>query len=84
MDSKEIAHAIITEMKASGHAFWVDPETHAADHQFMHEWRTELAERRERRKRIHDRIAGSLILSAIVGLIVLIGAGVMEWIRRHY
>lgn len=91
LDAKTIAEAIITEMKASGHALWIDPETHAAQHdaipmlvEFIEELKKERRERTERRDRINEKIAGSLILSAIMGLVTLLGAGVLSWAQSHF
>lgn len=77
-----IAKAIIDQMKASGHTLWIDPETHAAQHEFIAELIRERKERMERRRRIEEKIAGSVILSALLLLVGLIGAGALEWLRR--
>lgn len=81
MEPKDLAQAIIAEIKDSGHEFWVDPKTHAEQHEFIAEMIKERHERAERRKRIEEKIAGSLVLSLIVGLITLLGAGVLAWVR---
>ena len=78
-----IAKAIIEQMKASGHTLWIDPETHAAQHEFISELIQERKERKERRKRIEERVVGSVLLSAIVGLVTLLGAGSLGWLREH-
>lgn len=78
-----IARSIIEQMKESGHALWIDPETHAAQHEFIAELITERRERNARRQRIEEKIAGSVILSAILLVIGFIGAGALEWLRSH-
>lgn len=83
VDPTLLAKAIVDEMKANGHALWLDPEQHAVQHEFIAQMIEERKERSARRKRIEERIAGSLVLSAIVGLVALLGAGAMEWIRTH-
>ena len=84
MDSAEkIADAVIQKIRDDKHVFWVDPETHAEQHEFLQMLMTERAEKLARRKAIEDKIAGSLILSFILALIGLIGAGAMGWVREH-
>lgn len=70
-------------MKEGGHTLWIDPETHAEQHKFIAELIAEQHERAARRKRIQEKIAGSLILSGLLVLVGLIGAGAMEWLRKH-
>ena len=81
-DPKEFAQAVVEEMKGSGRAVWVDPATHAEQHEFIAEMIAERRERAARRKRVEEKIAGSLVLSAIVGLITLLGSGVLNWINK--
>ncbi len=83
VDTEELATAIVEKMKAERHAMWVDPETHASQHEFIAQMILERKERAERRKRIEDRIAGSLILSAVLVIIGFLGAGMMTWLRRN-
>ncbi len=83
VDTEELATAIVEKMKAERHAMWVDPETHASQHEFIAQMILERKERAERRKRIEDRIAGSLILSAVLAIIGFLGAGMMTWLRRN-
>ena len=83
VNADTIAKAIIDQMKASGHTLWIDPETHAAQHEFISELIQERKERKERRKRIEEKIAGSFILSGLLLIVGLIGAGALEWLRRH-
>lgn len=78
-----IAQAIIQQMRESGHALWIDPETHASQHQFIAEMIEERRERQARRKRIEEKIAGSFILSGLLLVVGLIGAGALEWLRKH-
>lgn len=78
-----IARSIITQMKESGHALWIDPETHALQHEFIAELIRERKEAKARRERIKEKIAGSVILSALLLIIGLIGAGALEWLRKH-
>lgn len=83
IDPAAIAKALVEEMKRHGHAMWIDPEIHSVQHEFIAEMIKERKERQERRKRIEEKIAGSVLLSIIVGLVVLLGAGSMEWLRTH-
>lgn len=78
-----LAKAIVDEMRQSGHTMWIDPETHAEQHQFIAEMIKERHERTARRKRIEEMIAGSLLLSTIVVVVGLVGAGVLEWLRTR-
>ena len=79
----EIAHALIEEMKRAGHRLWVDPEKHAAEHEFLAELIKERHERRGQRQRLEERIAGSLVLSFLLVVISTLGYGVMDWLRKH-
>lgn len=81
IDHKTLAREIIEEMKAGGHTLWVDPETHAEQHQFISELIKDRKDRNERRKRIEEKIAGSLILSTLLIVIGFIGAGALEWLK---
>ena len=83
IDPSQLARAIIEEMKAGGHTLWIDPETHAEQHQFIAELIADRKERNDRRRRIEEKIAGSLILSTLLVIVGFIGAGAMEWLRKH-
>lgn len=82
VDLDRLAIALVDRMK-NHHAIWIDPETHAEQHEFLVILMRERRERAERRKAIEDKIAGSLLLSLIVGVIVLLGSGMMQWLREH-
>lgn len=82
-DPSALAKALVEEMKRHGHALWIDPETHAAQHEFVTQLIAERAERVARRKRIEEKIAGSVLLSMLLALVTLLGAGAMEWMRKH-
>lgn len=82
-DIDQIADAIVQRMREGHHAVWLDPETHASQHEFLRMMMDERAEKLARRKRIEERIAGSVILSAVVFIIGLIGAGVLNYLREH-
>jgi len=82
--AKEIADAIIQEMKEGGHALWIDPETHANQHEFIAEMIAERKERKARRQRLEEKVAGSIILSGILFVIGLIGAGFIQWLQEHF
>ena len=56
-------------------------DDHPDQHQFITMLMDERKDRLERRKAIQDKIAGSLILSMIVGLVALLGAGALDWLR---
>lgn len=78
----KISRLLVAGMKEH-HAIWIDPEIHAEQHEFIAMLLQERAERMERRKAIEDKIAGSLILSFIVGLVTLLGAGLLGYLRDH-
>lgn len=83
INPQDLAKAIIHEMKEGGHTLWIDPETHAEQHQFIAELIAERRERTARRQRIEEKIAGSVILSALLLVVGFIGAGALEWLRNH-
>lgn len=83
LTAQEIARAVIEELKESGHSSWVDSEAHALQHQFIAELIVERKERMARRERIKEKIAGSLILSTLLLVIGLIGAGALDWLKKH-
>lgn len=78
----EISTRIVTKMREDRHVMWIDPETHALEHAFIREFMLERKERQDRRKRVQEKIAGSVILSAIVFIIGLLGSGTITWIRE--
>lgn len=80
---QDLAKAILHEMKEGGHTLWIDPETHAEQHQFIAELIADRKERNERRKRLEEKIAGSLILSGLIVVVGFIGAGALEWLKKH-
>lgn len=82
-DVDKLAGCIVARMKEERHAMWIDPETHAAQHEFVMLLMAERDETLRRRKALEDKIAGSLILSLILGLVGLIGSGAMGWLREH-
>lgn len=77
-----MAKIVVSEMIAHGHTLWIDPEIHASQHEFIAEMIAERKEREARRKRIGEMIAGSLLLSLIVGLVALLGTGVLSWVHK--
>ena len=81
IDVDALADTIITRMKHEHHVFWVDPEAHAEQHEFLALLMKDRAEKLARRKRIEEKIAGSVLLSTILVLIGLIGAGALGWLR---
>ena len=83
IDPNQLAKAILEEMKAGGHTLWIDPETHAEQHQFIAELIADRKERNERRKRLEEKVAGSVILSTLLVIVGFIGAGALEWLRKH-
>lgn len=83
IDPNQLAKAIIEEMKAGGHTLWIDQETHAEQHQFIAELIADRKERNDRRRRIEERVAGSLILSTLLVVVGFVGAGALEWLRKH-
>ena len=83
IDPNQLAKAILEEMKAGGHTLWIDPETHAEQHQFIAELIADRKDRNDRRRRIEEKIAGSLILSTLLVVVGFVGAGALEWLRKH-
>lgn len=79
LDPTSLAKAIVDEMKAQGHEMGLYPETHA---RFVAEMIVEREERAARRRRIEEKVAGSLVLSMIVGLVALLGSGFLNWIHK--
>lgn len=82
-DIDQLADAIIQKMKDEHHVFWVDPETHAEQHGFLAVLMQEREEKIARRKRLEERIAGSVILSTLIFVVGLIGAGAIAYLRDH-
>jgi hypothetical protein len=80
---EEVADAILAKLKTDRHTFWIDPETHSEQHEFIKTLIDERAEKLARAKAIQDKIAGSLILSGILLIVGFIGSGVMDYIRAH-
>lgn len=79
ISANAIAKAVVAQMRDEVHAMGIYPETHA---RFVAELIAEREERTQRRKRIQDNIAGSVVLSALLVIIGLIGAGVLGWLRK--
>ena len=78
-----LADKLVDRLKEHHHTLWLDPETHSTQHEFIQMLIVEREERKARRKALEDKIAGSLLLSAVMGLIYLVGSGAMDWIRSH-
>lgn len=83
LTAQQIAQAVIEELKVSGHSTWVDSETHALQHQFIAEMIAERKEQMAKRERIKEKVAGSVILSTLLLIVGLIGAGALDWLRKH-
>lgn len=83
LSPQEVATAIIDKMREEGHAYWIDPEVHSQHHEFIAEMIQERKERKARRDRIQEKIAGSVLLSGLLFVIGLLGAGVISWIKEH-
>jgi len=83
MDAEQIADAVVQKLKTTHHTLWLDPETHSKQHEFLDMLMKERADRLARRKAIEDKIAGSVILSGLLVVIGLIGAGALGWLREH-
>ena len=82
-DPDALASAILAKMKEEHRVFWIDPELHSGQHEFLALLMQEREERNQRRKRIEEKIAGSLVLSFLLMIIGLIGAGALDWMRKH-
>lgn len=83
LDPNLLADEIVKRMKEEHHTLWLDPETHAVQHEFLQLLMSEREERIKRRKALEDKIAGSVLLSLIMGMVALIGAGALDWLRAH-
>ena len=81
--TEKLASELITQIKANHHDFWLDPEKHAEQHDFIQILIEERKEKLARAQRIKEKIAGSLILSGILALVGLIGAGALDWLKLH-
>ena len=68
VDPTLLAKAIVDEMKSNGHALWLDHEQHAVQHEFIAQMIEERKERAARRKRIEEKIAGSLVAGCLARL----------------
>lgn len=80
-DADQIAIAIIARLKQDHHTFWIDPEIHSQQHEFIKTLIEERANKLARRKKIEDTVAGSIILSAILVTVGLIGSGALTWLK---
>lgn len=83
IDPDALASAILAKMKEEHHVFWIDPELHSGQHAFLALLMQEREERIQRRKRLEEKIAGSLVLSFLLMIIGLVGAGALDWMRKH-
>jgi len=83
MDVDQIADAVVRKMKEEKHALWLDPETHSEQHEWLRALMEDRAAKLARRQAIQDKIAGSLILGAVLMLVGLIGAGTISWVKEH-
>lgn len=83
LDPESFANLLIQKMKDEHHVFWIDPQLHSDQHAFLSLLMKEREERQARYRRVQEKIAGSLILSFILVLIGAIGAGALDWLRKH-
>jgi hypothetical protein len=83
VNTEALANAIIVKMKEEHHVFWIDPEVHAEQHAFLALLMKEREEREARRRRLEEKIAGSFVLSALALIVTLLGAAVMQWLRKN-
>jgi hypothetical protein len=60
-----------------------DVTTHSEEHEYLRMLIQEAAEKRARRERIKERIAGSFILAGLLSLLGFVGAGAIDWLRVH-
>lgn len=79
ISTQAIADAVVEKMRGeiAAHGFY--PETHS---RFVSEMISDHEDRRQRRKRIQDNIAGSVAISALLIIVGLIGAGLLGWLRK--
>ena len=79
ISAQAIAQAVVAQMREEVQAMGIYPETHA---RFVAELIAEREDRRQRRKRIEDNIAGSVVISTLLVIVGVVGAGVLEWLRK--
>ena len=80
-DPMDLIETIRATIREEMHPHAISVELHAEQHEFITMLIAERKDRIMRRKRIADWISGSLILAAIIGVVGLIGAGALQWIR---
>lgn len=79
ISAQAIAQAVVAQMREEVQTMGIYPETHA---RFVAELIAEREDRRQRRKRIEDNIAGSVVVSTLLVIVGLVGAGVLGWLRK--
>ena len=80
---KTLASALIAEIKASQHQFWIDPEIHSQQHAFI----TAMIDKEKRRQefwlQVKQYVVGSLALSFVSGLLVLLGKAILDLVKHN-
>lgn len=83
MDAHDIAAAVVKAIHENRQSFWVEPQRHSEEHEFIKVLIEDHVEKKARRERIKEKVAGSLVLTSILALVTLLGAGLLDWIRAH-
>lgn len=83
MEKRELEEIIeaVRALTAPSPAFALHAPEHTVHHEFVQLLIEERTARKERMKRIQDWVAGSLLVSAILGAIVWIGHAGLEALR---
>ena len=83
VDTKLLATEIVAKMQEDHNTLWITREVHSEQHEFIQLLMQERQEKLARGERLKEKIAGSLILSFIVGLVTLLGVGVLTYLRDY-
>lgn len=79
---QELVNVLIKTVKDNQHTFWIDPELHSNQHEFIAEFIAQRKAKEERIKKVQDYIAGSLILSTTLSFVAFLGYSINEYIRH--
>lgn len=77
----EILDLIRATIREEIHPHVMSIEVHAEQHEFITAFIATTKAKAARRERMQEKIAGSLLLAFLLGLVGLIGAGALQWVR---